>query len=75
MRTITINIPESLKRKLETLARKRYASRSAVLRDALKGLAAKRNHSAADLAGDLVGSLRGTPNLSISPARMRGYGK
>ena len=75
MRTITVKIPESLDHELETQARKRHVSRSAILRDALNGLAAQRKRSAADLAGELVGSLRGSPDLSTSSAHMRGYGE
>ena len=59
----------------ENLARKRHVSRSAVLREALNGLAGKRKRSAADLAGELVGKLRGTSDLSTSPKHMRGYGE
>ena len=75
MKTITVKIPESLERELENLARKRHVSRSAVLREALNGLAGQRKRSAADLAGELVGALRGAPNLSSAPKYMRGYGE
>ena len=76
MKTISLKIPEALDRELDHLAKQRRSSRSAVLREALEGLAGKqRKRSATGLAGELVGSLKGAPDLSSSPRHMRGYGK
>lgn len=75
MKTITVKIPESLERELEKFARKRHVSRSVVLREALNGLAGQRKRSAADLAGELVGKLRGASDLSTASKHMRGYGE
>ena len=74
MRTMSLKMPESLERELDRLARRRRSSRSAVLREAVSALARRRERSAADLAGELVGSLRGPVDLSESAAHMRGYG-
>lgn len=75
MRTISLKIPESMERELDSLVSQRHTTRSAVLREALSGLSKQRTRSAADLAGELVGSLRGSPDLSVSPRHMNGYGE
>jgi len=74
MRTISLKIPESLERELDGLADRRHTTRSAILREAVSGLARHKDRSAADLAGELVGSLHGSADLSTNPAHLRGYG-
>jgi len=67
MRTISFKISESLHRDLDRLASRRHTTRSAVLREAISVLSGRRKRSAAELAGELVGSLRGSSDLSASP--------
>lgn len=74
MRTISLKIPESLERELNELASRRHSTRSAILREAVGKLAKRKDRSAADLAGELVGSLRGPADLSASAAHLRRYG-
>jgi predicted transcriptional regulator len=75
MRTISLKIPESLDRELDKLAAQRHTTRSAVLREALSSLTKQKKRSAADLAGELVGSLQAAPDLSTNPSHMQGYGE
>jgi len=75
MRTISLKIPESLERELDGLANRRHTTKSAILREAVGSLAKSKRRSAADRAGELVGSLRGPVDLSTSAAHMRGYGE
>ena len=75
MRTISLKIPESLERELDNFVSQRHTTRSAALREAISELTKQKKRSAADLAGELVGSLRGAPDLSTSSTHMRGYGE
>jgi metal-responsive CopG/Arc/MetJ family transcriptional regulator len=79
MRTITLKLPESLALRLNAIVRRRSTTRSAVVREALEALLGSQpgaGESCAELAGDLVGSLRGLPrDLSSSPRHLRGYGR
>lgn len=75
MKTISLKIPESLERELNALASRRHISKSAVLREALSNLAGQKKRSAAALAGEVVGSLQGPRDLSVSSEHMRGYGE
>jgi hypothetical protein len=53
----------------------RHRKKTAIRRKAARGPVKRKVRSAADLAGDLVGSLRGPGDLSTSPAHMRGFGE
>jgi hypothetical protein len=50
-------------------------SRAAVVREALVAYAARELSSAADAAGDLVGSLKGPRDLSTAPEHLAGFGE
>jgi len=75
MRTICLKIPESLERELDGLAERHHTTRSAIIREAVSALAKRKDRSAAELAGELVGSLRGAADLATNPKHMRGFGK
>lgn len=76
MRTVTVKLPKHLDDALDRIARQRGISRSAVVRQALGAYAARPKLSALDLAGDLVGSVRGgPPDLSTNPKYMKDFGK
>jgi predicted transcriptional regulator len=75
MRTISIKIPGQLDRALGDLARRRNASRSAVLREALHAFAHQRERSVAARARDLAGSVLGPRDLSTSHKHLSGYGR
>lgn len=74
MRTVSLKLPESLDRRLTSIAQRRKTTRSAVLRQALERLASEPGRSVTALARDLAGSLRGAADLSESPRHMAGYG-
>ncbi|HTM44651.1 MAG TPA: ribbon-helix-helix domain-containing protein [Polyangiaceae bacterium] len=76
MRTVSFKLPESLDDQLNQMARIRKASRSALVREALEGLAKGKRRSVTALAGDLFGCVQeGPSDLSTNPKRMSGYGK
>ena len=75
MRTISIKLPEELDRALTELAKKRRASRSALLRQALEAFPKSEATSVSEAADDLAGSLEGPKDLSSSSKHMKGYGE
>ena len=80
MTTISLKVPESLAREVALEARRRGVSKSAWVREALERAAKegrrKKKLSCLELAGDLVGSLRGGPSdLSSNPKYMEDFGK
>lgn len=76
MRPVTIKLPKNMEDQLDRLARQRGVSRAAIVREALRAYAARSTPSALDLAGDLVGSLKGLPpDLSTNPKHMKDFGK
>ncbi len=75
MRTVSVKLPEELDRALTELAKRRCASRSALLREALEAFTRHQARSVAEAASDLAGSLEGPEDLSSSPQHMSGYGE
>ena len=75
MRVVSIKLPEALDQELDEIARRRNASRSAVLREALESFARSTKRSVTAAAGDLVGSLRGPRDLSTHAKHLSGYGE
>jgi metal-responsive CopG/Arc/MetJ family transcriptional regulator len=75
MRVVSIKLPQELDEQLTEIARRRNASRSAILRAALEAFARGSQRSVTQAAGDLVGSVRGPKDLSTSPKHMAGYGE
>ncbi len=77
MTSITIKLPEKLKEKLESEARLRGKSCSAVVRDSLeKDLAGSETPSLLDRVRDLVGKGdSGVPDLATNPKYMKGFGQ
>jgi hypothetical protein len=79
MATLTLKLPEHLNRQLATTARRRGVSRSQLVREAIERslnvLDAAAGTTCLDLAGDLVGSHSGPPDLSYDPKHMKGYGR
>jgi len=75
MRTITVKLPEELDRKLGELARRRKASQSTIIREAIEALTSQQRLSVTSAAGGLVGSLHGPADLSTSSEHFSGYGE
>jgi predicted transcriptional regulator len=75
MRVVSIKLPEALDEQLTELARRRNASRSAILREALEAFARGSRRSVTQAAGDLVGSVNGPTDLATSSKHMAGYGE
>lgn len=75
MRVVSIKLPEELDHELSEIARRRNASRSAILREALESFARGSKRSVTAAAGELVGSLHGPRDLSGHAKHMSGYGE
>jgi metal-responsive CopG/Arc/MetJ family transcriptional regulator len=75
MRVVSIKLPEALDAELTAIARRRNASRSAILREALETYARGGRISVTKAARDLIGSLQGARDLSTSEKHMSGYGE
>ena len=81
MTTLTVKIPEALERSIAIAARRERVTKSELVRRAMAKYVAQTDEhrtfqSARDLAGDLIGSVRGGPvDLATSGKYMDGYGK
>jgi len=76
MTTILLKLPDSLEAQLTAEAKRRRTTKSALIRDAVRQAFAKKKGfvSCADLAGDLVGSLRGPRDASTNKEYLRDMG-
>jgi metal-responsive CopG/Arc/MetJ family transcriptional regulator len=78
MKTISLKMPEALSEKLDSTARERDESKSALLRELVQmTVVGKKNGdgSGLDLAKDLAGCVNEDKDLSFNKKRMNGYGK
>jgi predicted transcriptional regulator len=77
MDPISIKLSKQLQELLDSLAKQRGLTRSAVVREALQAYAKESGvpSSAGAAAGDLVGSLDGPRDLSTAAKHMRGFGE
>jgi Arc/MetJ-type ribon-helix-helix transcriptional regulator len=79
MKTVSVRLPEDLYAKIDLLSKQRGASKSEVIRDALKAYFSHEANSVRlsclDLARDLVGSVEGPADLATNPKYMRGFGQ
>ena len=75
MRTVSFKLPKHLDDALSDLARRRKSSRSALLREALEGLATGGRRSVTAAVDRLVGPLDGPTDLSTNRKHLAGYGK
>jgi predicted transcriptional regulator len=76
MRVVSIKLPADLDQQLTEQARQRRTSRSGVVREALQALGRGHKRNAAQLAGELVGKLRGgSRDLASANKHLDGYGR
>lgn len=85
MTTISLKLPQSLLRELETEAQMRGVAKSAIIRESLEAALRKgrkpKKKSCLDLMEDLVGHFEGPPDLSMNKrkylreALSRAYGR
>lgn len=75
MKTWTIKVPPELDAKVARLARRRGASRSQIVREALERLLDEPAESMVDRAGKLVGSVSGPEDLASNPRHLEGFGE
>jgi len=76
--TLTLKIPEGIKEKLNSYAKRKGLSRSEIVRNALLDYFDKddldRQGSFYDLAKDLAGSVSEKDDLSVNKEHLNGYG-
>lgn len=79
MNTTTIKLPPDMENRLKAEAKRRSASKSMLVREALElYLAEKRTKagtSCLDAAADLAGSIKGPADLSTHKRHMEGFGR
>ena len=80
VRTISLKLPENLLAQLDTEAKARRVTKSAVVRKSLEQALRKQppagKASCYDLARDLAGSVKGLPSdLADNPKYMNGFGQ
>ena len=78
-KTISLKLTEALYEKLSAVAQERGGSKSAVVREALEAYLKNekdiRPGSCLEMAKDLIGMVKGSPDLSFHKRRMKGFGK
>jgi metal-responsive CopG/Arc/MetJ family transcriptional regulator len=74
MKTISLKLPEALFEKLDSTARERGESKSALLREVIETVVTGRKKigdgSCLDIAKDLAGCIKGAKDLSYNKKRM-----
>jgi predicted transcriptional regulator len=75
MRTVSFKLPEALDDALSTLARRRGASRSALVREAIAAFAADKPKSVTTAVDEITSPLEGPRDLSTNAKHMAGFGK
>jgi hypothetical protein len=79
MKTVSLELTESLDEQLTAIAAKRGASKTAVVREALEAYIRNEKkplpRSCLELAKDLVGCVEGPPHLSFDKRRMKSFGR
>lgn len=80
MNSISLKLPDGLLERLETAARARRTTKSALVRECLEQSLDARpvggKATCFDMASDLAGSLKGLPSdLATNPKYMEGFGQ
>lgn len=79
MDNMTLKIPAAIKEKLINYSTRKGVSKSEVVREALVEYFEKekleKQGTFYDLAKDLAGSIKSSPDLSINKKHLSGYGK
>ncbi len=79
MKTLSLKVPVALDRRLAASVARRGISKSQAIRAALEAYLNAEGNAATgtvlDLAGDLVGCVRGPGDLSTNPKYMKDFGK
>lgn len=74
-KTMTIKLPAALSAKVGRLAKKRRATQSEIVREALAAYEPEDTASFVDAAAEFIGMAEGPGDLSTNPRHLRGYGK
>jgi len=79
MKTLSLKIPSGLALRLQNAAKKRKATKSALVRQAIEAFlepqGKPRSGSVLDRIRHLVGCVEGPGDLSYNPKYMEGFGK
>lgn len=79
MKLVSIKLPLDLAEEIDAMAKRRKASRSDIIREAMVEYVVRAESpsklSALALAGDLVGSLEGPEDLATNLVHLAGFGE
>jgi Arc/MetJ-type ribon-helix-helix transcriptional regulator len=75
MRTVSFKLPQKLDEALDELARKRNATRSELVREAIEALAKGKRRSVTAAVEARTLGVDGPADLSSNPKHLAGYGK
>ena len=75
MKTLSVKLPEARQALLCAAAKSRGATKSDIMREALRAYLNAEQFSCADLAGDLIGCVEGPGDLSTNQKHMEGFGR
>jgi predicted transcriptional regulator len=75
LKTLTVKLPSSLSAKVARLAKRRRATKSDIVREALEKLAGRETPSFSEAAAEFIGAAQGPGDLSTNPKYMRDYGR
>ena len=79
VKNVSLKLTEGLERKLAATARRQHTTKSNLLRLAIQTYLSdspgSRAGSCLDLAGDLIGCVDATPDLSTNQAYLKGFGE
>lgn len=79
MKLVSIKLPLDLAEEIDAMAKRRKASRSDIIREAMVEYVVRAESpsklSALALAGDLVGSVEGPEDLATNPVYLAGFGE
>ena len=76
---VSLKLTEALEERLSAVVQERGGSKSAVVREALEAYLKNekeiRRGSCLEIAKDLIGIVKGPPDLSFHKRHMKGFGK
>jgi predicted transcriptional regulator len=75
LKTITIKLPPSLNAKVTRLARRRGASQSEIVREALQAYSGGERPSFSESAAEFLGAAKGPVDLSVNPGHLEDFGQ
>jgi predicted transcriptional regulator len=75
LKTMTIKLPATLSTKVARLAKKRRASQSEIVREAIEAFTGDEQPSFSESAAQYCGAAKGPGDLSTNPRHFQDFGK